>query len=191
MAITELSYTDFFVFTIHGHFTERIKFDKDFWTSMFLKLEWSWANCLAPEILPRKILHQLEERNTIESTTDAAATSTGFEILLRVQVTPEPALEDSSKDVTSKQSTKAKKLAQKVKKQKLSHMYLCSLCKKEVVEKPTKVSEESIGCDKCPLWYHFTCVGIKEGIRSRANGTVLNVIEDCKIRICTTMHYLC
>ena len=30
MAVTELSYTDFFVFTIHGHFTERIKFDKDF-----------------------------------------------------------------------------------------------------------------------------------------------------------------
>ena len=60
-------------------------------------------------------------------------------------------------------TTKAKKLALKVKKQKLSPVYLCGLCKKEVVEKPTKFSEESISCDKCPLWYHFTCVGIKEG----------------------------
>ena len=65
MAVTELSFSDFFVFTIHGHFTERIKFDKDFWSSMFLKLEWFWVNCLAPEILIRKILHQLEERNTL------------------------------------------------------------------------------------------------------------------------------
>ena len=130
---------------------------------MFLKLEWFWVNCLAPEILTRKILHQLEQRNTLESTTDAAATSTGFEILSRVQVTLEPTSEDSSKDVIPKQITKAKKLAQKLKKQKLSHMYLCGLCKKEVVEKPTKFSEENIGCDKCPLWYHFTCVGIKEG----------------------------
>ena len=134
-----------------------------FWTSMFLKLEWFWVHCLAPEILTRKILHQLEERNTLESTTDAAATSTGFQILSRVQVTPEPTSEDSSKDVIPKQMTKAKKLVQKVKKQKLSRMYLRSLCKKEVVEKPTKFSDESKGCDKCPLWYHFTCVGIKEG----------------------------
>ena len=163
MAVTELGYTDFFVFTIHGHFTERIKFDRDFWTSMFLKLEWFWVNCLAPEILTRKILHQLEERNTLQSTTNTVATSTGFEILSRVEVTPEPTSEDCSKDVIPKQITKAKKLAQKVKKQKLSHVYLCGLCKKEVVEKPTKFSEESIGCDKCPLWYHFTCVGIKEG----------------------------
>ena len=108
-------------------------------------------------------MHQLEERNTLESTTDAAATLAGFEILSRVQVTPEPTSEDSSKDVIPKQITKAKKLAQKVKKQNLSHMYLGGLCKKEVVEKPTKFSEESIGCDKCPLWYHFTCVGIEEG----------------------------
>ena len=123
MAVTKLSKTNFFVFTIHGHFTERIKFDKDFWTSMFLKLEWFWVNCLAPEILTRKILRQLEERNTLESTTDAAATSTGFKILSRVQVTPEPTSKDPSKDVIPKQITEAKKLAQKVKKQKLSHMW--------------------------------------------------------------------
>ena len=107
MAVTELSYTDFFAFTIHGHFTERIKFNKDFWTSMFLKLDF-----LVSEILTRKILHRLEERKTPESTTDVAATSTGFEILSRVQVTSKPISEDSSKDVISRQITKAKKFAQ-------------------------------------------------------------------------------
>ena len=33
-------FTDFFVFTFHGHFLQSIKFDKNFWLSMVNRLEW-------------------------------------------------------------------------------------------------------------------------------------------------------
>ena len=38
--------------------------------------------------------------------------------------------------------------------------YLCGICKDECIDEPTQYSEESILCDRCPLWYHLKCVGI-------------------------------
>ena len=65
---------------------------------------------------------------------------------------------------------------------KQNPVYLCGSCQKDVVEKPKQFSEESIGCDRCPLWYHFVCVGITEKNRphGKTNGTAINV--RCEVR---------
>ena len=37
---------------------------------------------------------------------------------------------------------------------------LCGICKKECIEDPHKLEENSIGCDKCSGWYHYPCVNL-------------------------------
>ena len=37
----------------------------------------------------------------------------------------------------------------------------CKLCKKECVDDPVSTKDQSIECDKCSLWFHYPCVGIK------------------------------
>ena len=53
-----------------------------------------------------------------------------------------------------KQTTKRKAKAQSV--------YLCGLCKGQLVTDPTTYDDFSIGCDSCPLWFHFKCAGISK-----------------------------
>ena len=49
MCTTGRPFTDFFVFTFHGHFLQKIKFDKNCWLSIVNKLGWSCRSCLAAE----------------------------------------------------------------------------------------------------------------------------------------------
>ena len=65
MAVTERNYTDFFVFTVHDYFLERVDFNPNFWANMLPKLEWFWIHCLAPEILTNNIKKQLEDESTM------------------------------------------------------------------------------------------------------------------------------
>ena len=37
----------------------------------------------------------------------------------------------------------------------------CKVCKKECVDDPVSRKDQSIECDKCSLWFHYPCVGIK------------------------------
>ena len=38
--------------------------------------------------------------------------------------------------------------------------YLCGICKIQLELVPKCYDKESIGCDKCPLWFHLKCVRI-------------------------------
>ena len=48
----------------------------------------------------------------------------------------------------------------KVRKTERSTVFLCGICKIDVSDNPRTFNEESVGCDSCPIWYHFGCVGI-------------------------------
>lgn len=37
----------------------------------------------------------------------------------------------------------------------------CKVCRKECVDDPVSIKDQSIECDKCSLWFHYPCVGIK------------------------------
>ena len=62
-----------------------------------------------------------------------------------------------------KEKTKPEKKKRSVK----ISVCLCGTCLEKVVDGRTKFEEESVGCDKCPLWYHFICAGITEDSRPK------------------------
>ena len=44
------------------------------------------------------------------------------------------------------------------------NVYLCGICKNIVCSDPKEYNEFCLGCDKCPLWFHFKRVGIPVGV---------------------------
>ena len=48
----------------------------------------------------------------------------------------------------------------KASKRKHHDLYLCGACGVQLPDVPKSFDEESIGCDQCPLWFHFKCVNI-------------------------------
>ena len=133
MGVTGRCYTDLVVFTSHGSINERIKFDKPFWLSMLVKLEWFWNNSLCPELLYEnaKQAHLLDQAACTPKHNKTAATSgkendppslsssTGFKLLSKVRSgtasgpSPKNAITSNSKissvPATSQQNPSKKK----------------------------------------------------------------------------------
>ena len=120
--------------------------------------------------------HQLEEDDLVQalqevqqpSSSKHATTSESSETTCNSMVilTSEQVVADGY------QKTHLKKKKEKTKPEKKKRLVktsvcLCGTCQKEVVDGPTKFEEESVGCDKCPLWYHFICAGITEDSRPK------------------------
>ena len=55
LGVTERTYCDFFVYTSHGYYLERIKFDKIFWDEILDVLVKFWKKVIGPELLNRNI----------------------------------------------------------------------------------------------------------------------------------------
>ena len=55
-------------------------------------------------------------------------------------------------------------------------VYLCGICKTQLESVPKWYHEESIGRDKCPLWFHLKCVEFQPQIfhLQKASGTAHN-----------------
>ena len=39
--------------------------------------------------------------------------------------------------------------------------YVCKVCNKLCEEEPSDLENQSIGCDKCDLWFHYKCAGVQ------------------------------
>ena len=59
MAILEVDYCYFFIYTSHGHYVELIQYDKSCWDELLKKSQKFWFSFLAPEILTRRLKHQM------------------------------------------------------------------------------------------------------------------------------------
>lgn len=55
LALTGRSWCDFFVWTLKGHSTERIRFDKSFWDQMVQKLNSFYLKAVIPELFSERI----------------------------------------------------------------------------------------------------------------------------------------
>ena len=55
LGVTARTYCDFFVYTSHGYFLERINFDKRFWDEILDVLVKFWKKVIGPELLNRNI----------------------------------------------------------------------------------------------------------------------------------------
>lgn len=51
MGVSGRKYCDFFVYTSHGYFLERIEFDDQFWCDVLSKLQWFWLSYIGKELL--------------------------------------------------------------------------------------------------------------------------------------------
>ena len=61
MGASGRKYCYLFIFTNHGHLTEKIDFNPAFWEDMLLKLDWFWHNGFFPELLYQTIKQKQEE----------------------------------------------------------------------------------------------------------------------------------
>ena len=65
-------------------------------------------------------------------------------------------------------------LKRKIKKQQIklfrNQFIYVEVAKKILPEDPQVYNDFSIGCDKCPLWYHFSCAGIPKGVNPIITG---------------------
>ena len=172
-------FTDFFVFTFHGHFLQRIKFDKNFWLSMVNKFEWFWTNCLADELPIKQIKQAVADsekqcpscapHQSIRNMSSEvirkdipSVSSTNFNSTSKPKSTKSVAV-GSIKIKTVQQKRKGKSKDQIYKRTNTGNVYLCGNCQIHLPDYPSKYEEERIVCDSCPLWYHKKCVGIKRG----------------------------
>ena len=168
MGVTGKLYTDFVVFTYHGTLIRRINFDPEFWEGMLAKLELFWMNCLCPELLTEEIKQNGQNGDT--SSLPSAENNSSIQIISRECIQSKERSPKEARPVlktiqnSDKNQEQKKREAQNIsrKKVKQSKIYLCGICQRNVVDNPQQFSEESIQCDKCPLWNHFVCVGITE-----------------------------
>ena len=173
MGVTARPFTDFFVFTCHGHFQERIQFDNAFWLNMVEKLDWFWTNCLALELLTKEIMsNNVSSDNDQHISTEILSSSRVIRDHTQVikNACTYPLKPRRSNIETTQQRIKASQQKRKSmsknnpmkKRVNITNICLCGICKIELPDLPSKYEEESIACDKCPLWYHKKCVGIKQ-----------------------------
>ena len=55
MALTGRTWADFYVYTPHGHFYEKIEFDSDYWKILLSRIQFFFHNFLAEELVLRGI----------------------------------------------------------------------------------------------------------------------------------------
>ena len=151
MAATNSSYCNFFVYTKYGFYAERINFVKTIWDEMVEKLSWFWFNYVGPNLV-RGVVELTEQGN---NNNIIAKSDIDFSFSTVTKT------DNTKKNPAHKQSSETN-YDNKKKREKNSHaaVYLCGICKIQLVTKPKNYDEESIGCDKCPLWFHLKCSGI-------------------------------
>lgn len=178
MALTNSSYCDFFVYTKYGYHLERIKLNQNFWMRIVENLKWFWFNCVAPALITM-------DKAAVPKTTQNVQDNSSIEdkIVMSNKINNDtPKYKDKSvaasikkqkvvavcntKSKTKISKKKPKKLTNK-KKRKIVNLindsYKCGKCQKVLIDNPKYFEDESIGCELCSLWFHFTCAGIKNG----------------------------
>ena len=164
LGVTGRNYCDFFVYTTAGFHLERIFFDENLWQHMLIQFKWFWMNILCPELLQSLVKNKVEDDtnkkcNEINETSSTLTSSTKMPICK----TPAQKTSPNLKRKIKKQLLKTNKTVQKP-------IYLCGSCKKTLPKDPQVYNDFSIGCDKCPLWYQFSCAGIPKGVNPIISG---------------------
>ena len=138
---------------------------------MQTEFKWFWLKVICPELLESNVKSRM-------GIWDQSTLSIDFEKVKSVEtaiVSPNINKKTIICDTTPthvplihiiRKRKQTKEIARKEKKtvsQKLD-VYLCGKCKKALSADPKVYDDFSLGCDKCPLWFHFACVGIPKGV---------------------------
>ena len=121
---------------------------------MLTQFKWFWLNILCPELLQSLVKNKIEDdtNQKCNKINEASATLTSSS-KMSICKTPVQKTNPNLKHKTKKQLLKTNQTVQKP-------ICSCGSCKKTLPKDPQVYSNFSVGCDKCPLWYHFSCAGI-------------------------------
>ena len=61
MAITQKKWCDFFVYTAHGYYLERILFNEAYWLELCENLDFFWINFLSEELVTGHVYKRLQQ----------------------------------------------------------------------------------------------------------------------------------
>ncbi|XP_070182354.1 uncharacterized protein [Littorina saxatilis] len=152
IALTSAEFAMLFVYSVHGHIFVKVNKDTNFWTDMCEKLTWFWTRFVGPKLL--------KATNPVCSA-DLPSSSSSSPPLPTIM--PSFPAGPSLPQLPVVRYTPRRVLKRKRTTPKIAPMYLCGCCGDDIPENPQDFKEFSIQCDHCPQWYHFSCVGIKEG----------------------------
>ena len=162
LAVAEKDWCDFFVYSRHGWYCERIRADKIFWARCKEQLVRFFKLFLAPELIRQDVLNVVTEEARV---TDQL--SYLFDQNLNVGCEIEVVSSSSEVSVLGECSQTSKKSRRKVKgkrKREAHPIYLCVVCElpcKDISE-ITDVMANSIECSNCALWCHWKCTEMSE-----------------------------
>ena len=142
MAVANVNYCDFFVYTDKGHHLERITFDSVFWEEKEKLLSDFWINHLSQELIFGSLAGSVtmsEENITVDHSYSSSAISTGLHNQPSTSGVPKPKRGPLLKP-------------------KLPEVYMCGKCGGDLIDEPDNVKDESVECSKCQMWYHTQCV---------------------------------
>ena len=140
MHVTGRQFCDFFVYTDHGHHLERVLYDDEFWQECFYYLTYFWKTFIAPELIYGKLSCSADVLKPVNEEHTYASKSSGRSV---GSSKPQPS---TSKGPLTKPNFKP--------------LYLCSVCKREVVTAPVTYEQQNAYCWACKNWCHFTCAKV-------------------------------
>jgi hypothetical protein len=143
MAVTDRQWCDFFVFTKHGYYLERILFNPQFWSTVVANLEKFFVLFVAPELLSSS----LRDAPQLPPLDGPSVEKTPVQVVPVSRKPPVLATKPRRSRTSKKKSVKP--------------VYICGSCEQEVKEEEEITGDQdfAIGCDSCLKWYHWGCVG--------------------------------
>ena len=114
-------------------------------------MSWFWQNYVGPNIAKGTFV--LDELEAMGEKTHNVTSDVDFFFSATVN-------KPISIKLKQKRLPKEENTIQIKQKKAVMAVYLCRICKTQLESVPKCYDEESIGCDKCPLWFHLKCVGI-------------------------------
>jgi hypothetical protein len=148
MAATGKMWCDFFIFTRHGYYLERIDFNANHWKKLLGAAEFFFQNDMAPFLMNGDDALVPDSEIPLQPTPVPSAT---------VQKPTENELMD-----TPHIPKRARRGRGKRQRCSIRPIYLCGTCDNQCMEADQIVGDvdnNSVQCDVCNRWYHWGCAG--------------------------------
>ena len=133
LGVTNKQWGDFFVYTRHGHYLQRIQFDQLKFNSILSASHSFFHQYVANELVFQTIKNQLTaQMSTSSDPAEIQQLDHHF---------------DPAKNIAEIYKT-------------VKEVYLCGTCNSVCKDKPEEDHDNSVACDFCDIWYHWGCIGL-------------------------------
>ena len=131
---------------------ERVTFNQSIWEEIVGKLSWVWQIYVDTNFAKGTFV--LGEREEMGEKTYNVTSEVDFSFSTTLNTKP------ISIKLKQKRMSKEENTIQIKQKKPVMAVHLSGICRTQLESAPKCYNEESIGCDKCRLWFHLKCVGI-------------------------------